>query len=152
MGAVKRVQGTRQEMNAVLTEAGHGWRTLAKWIAGLALLVAVGVSSYSLGRSHVSTLESEAVLRRALALVAFQQTDAEVSVVAPLPLSGAQVRELQGPCSLSLRNTYPYDASSYFSFFFRPAVVWRVACGTAANLEVEVRRGDTTWTVILRPI
>lgn len=139
-------------MNAALTGRNRSWASMAKWVGAIAVVAGASVSSYWLGRSHVSAFEYEGALRRALSLVAFQDTDSQVSVDIQMPLTELQSRDLQGPCSLKLVDAFPYDSRSYFSFFLRPALVWRVTCGTTTHVEAEVRHQARAWTVILQPL
>jgi hypothetical protein len=118
---------------------------------GAAILVGVAVTcGYAFLQLRYEDRAAEGVLRRGIEL-AGQKRKASDTLVSLLPNSITHdTGALLLPYKLSFIDTYPYDASSYWSFFMRPAYVWLVCFETGPIYEGEVRhRRDGIWTVWL---
>ena len=119
--------------------------------AGAAVLVClVTTCSYVFLRFRYEDSAAEGVLRRGIAL-ATQREQRSDTVVSVFPDSLAHDSSaLTRPYQLSFVDTFPYDASSYWSFFARPAYVWMVCFQNGPIYAGEVRhRRDGIWTVWL---
>ena len=118
---------------------------------GAAILVGVAATcSYAFVQVRYEDGAAEGVLRRGVQL-ATQKRQASDTLVSLLPDSARHDSvALLRPYKLSFVDTFPYDASSYFSFFTRSAYVWLVCFENGPIYEGEVRhRRDGVWTVWL---
>jgi hypothetical protein len=114
------------------------------------VLVGFATCGYVFVRGRDDDRSAEVVLRRGIALANRTRASADTLVsVYPdsIPHDSAI---LARPYQVSFVDTYPYDASSYWSFFTRPAFVWLVCFEGGPIYEGEVRHlRDGRWTVWL---
>ena len=125
-------------------------RTLVLVIAAATTAVIATRCGYDVVRMKYDDRAAEGVLRRGIQLIA-EGHDAPDTAVALLPDSATHdTIALHRPYTLSFVDTYPYDASSAWTFFTRSAYVWSVCFEPCIVYEGEVRhRRDGIWTVWL---
>ena len=125
-------------------------RRLLVWL-GAALILAIGTTwAYAALQVSDDYDAAERVLRRGIELVS-RGGQMQDTVVTLLPDSAVHdTVALHRRYGLTFVDTYPYEMSSLWSFFKRPAYVWLVCFDEGPIYEGEVRhRRDGIWTLWL---